>query len=71
MDKYGNAENAEKCLKFVCDLCDFKCSKQSNYILHLNTGKHNDNKLITNGNYFVPKNADETVSCSLSCRNIL
>ena len=32
-----NAENAEI---FVCETCDFKCSKKSNYDKHLNTSKH-------------------------------
>ena len=26
--------------KYVCNLCDFKCSKNSNYLNHLNTRKH-------------------------------
>ena len=37
MDKLNNAENAEK---FICIKCDFKCSKQSNYTIHLSTDKH-------------------------------
>ena len=24
----------------VCEICNFKCSKQSNYVIHLNTAKH-------------------------------
>jgi hypothetical protein len=28
--------------KFSCNLCDFKCRKQSNYNLHLTTRKHKD-----------------------------
>ena len=35
-----NDKNAEKCLKYVCDVCDFKCSKLSNYNKHLTTAKH-------------------------------
>jgi ferritin len=34
-------KNAEKCLIFVCKLCDFKCCKESNYKKHLDTNKHN------------------------------
>ena len=34
-------KNAEKCLNFVCKLCDFKCCKESNYKKHLDTNKHN------------------------------
>ena len=32
--------NAEKCHVFVCEKCDFKSSKESNYKLHLDTIKH-------------------------------
>jgi hypothetical protein len=70
MDKSGNAENVKKCVKFVCELCDFKCSKKSNYILHLNTRKHNDNKMVTNGNYFVPKNAEHTCECGNTYKHL-
>jgi hypothetical protein len=35
-----NAGNAENCDKFICEMCDFKCSKYSNYITHLATRKH-------------------------------
>jgi hypothetical protein len=58
-----NAENAEKCLKFSCEICDFKCSKKSNYIKHLNTKKHTDNKMVINDNNFVPKNAERVCKC--------
>jgi hypothetical protein len=37
METNFDAENAEK---FVCELCDFKCSKQSNYDKHIKTRKH-------------------------------
>jgi hypothetical protein len=33
-------KNAEKCHVFVCEKCDFKSSKESNYKLHLDTIKH-------------------------------
>jgi hypothetical protein len=35
-----NAENAENAEKFVCEKCDFRCSKQSNFNTHLSTYKH-------------------------------
>jgi hypothetical protein len=35
--------DAETSLKFMCDKCDFKCSKQSNYEKHLTTRKHKNN----------------------------
>ena len=41
-------------VKFVCESCDFKCSKQSNYITHLSTDKH---KMMTNDDKKNPKNA--------------
>jgi len=34
-------KDAEKCYNFVCELCDFKCCKESNYKKHLDTNKHN------------------------------
>jgi hypothetical protein len=33
-------KNAENSLKFICENCDFKCSKKSNYDKHLTTQKH-------------------------------
>ena len=38
--------------KFICESCDFKCSKKSKYIIHLDTSKH---KRITNDNNFGPE----------------
>ncbi len=35
-----NAENAENAEKFVCEKCDFRCCKQSNFTTHLSTYKH-------------------------------
>ena len=32
--------NAKSAQLFECKICDFKCSKQSNYDRHLLTGKH-------------------------------
>ncbi len=34
-------KDAEKCYNFVCELCVFKCCKESNYKKHLETNKHN------------------------------
>jgi hypothetical protein len=45
-------KNAEK---FYCNVCDFICSKQSNYVKHLLTRKHN---FRTNLNISNKKNAD-------------
>lgn len=45
---------------FLCELCNFKCSKKSNYIVHLSTRKHVDAadkiKMETNGNKKCQKN---------------
>jgi hypothetical protein len=50
--KMANSKNAEKCHIFTCELCDFKCSKKSNYVLHLETMKH---KMLTHANEKMPK----------------
>lgn len=35
-----NEKNAKNADKFVCEYCDFKCSKKSNHLKHLSTLKH-------------------------------
>jgi len=55
-----NQKNAEKCLIFVCEKCDFKCSKQSNYKLHVDTNKH---KRVTESNKKMPIKEEKTFSC--------
>ena len=35
--------NAENALKYICEKCDFKCCKKSNYNIHLSTRKHKIN----------------------------
>ena len=45
-------KNAEK---YYCELCDFGCSKKSNFDKHLSTRKH---KMVTNGDKDAKKNAD-------------
>lgn len=49
-----NLKNAEKTPDFICEKCDFKCCKESDYIRHLKTNKHNI-LIITNKK--TPKNA--------------
>ena len=39
-------------IKYVCENCDFKCSKNSDFQRHLNTAKH---KKVTNGDKLTPK----------------
>jgi hypothetical protein len=57
-------KNAEK---FTCELCNFKCSKYSNYLCHINTKKHiqsvSDNKMVINDNAELPKNAEYICKC--------
>jgi len=51
------AENAEK---FECEICDFKCFKQSNWDNHILTAKH---KNRTNLNDSTSKNAENNFTC--------
>jgi len=57
MDDIKMPKNADQ---FYCEKCDFKCSKQSNYMNHLLTLKH---KKITNDDTISPKNADKGFLC--------
>ena len=49
-------KNAEKCRIFLCNNCNFVCSKQSNYDKHVSTLKH---KIRTNTNEYEQKNAEK------------
>jgi hypothetical protein len=51
MDNLDNENMPKKCLTYECIKCNFKCSKQSNYNMHLTTGKH---LRITNDNDKMP-----------------
>ena len=54
---------------FECKLCDFKCSKQSDYDRHILTPKHQKaTKMLYNATYFTPKNAENFV-CDKCCKN--
>ena len=46
--------------KFECELCDFKCSKKSNFNEHLRTLKH---KQLQMPDSFLPKNAEKIFPC--------
>ena len=52
---------------FYCDICHFKCCKQSNFVSHVSTSKHQNGmkryKMIQNDTKKMPKNADETFTC--------
>lgn len=56
----GNPENAKKCQIFICEICDFKCSKESNYKIHIETIKH---KMVTEGNKKMPMGGQTSFSC--------
>jgi hypothetical protein len=58
--KMGNSENAKKCHIFVCEICDFKCSKESNYKKHIDTIKH---KMVTESNIKMPMGGQTSFSC--------
>jgi hypothetical protein len=60
MEKMDNQKNAEKCHIFVCESCDFKCCKESNYKKHIDTIKH---KRVTGSNKKMPTKEDETFNC--------
>ena len=55
-----NQKNAEKCHIFVCEICDFKCCKESNYKNHLETIKH---KRLTETSKKMPKNVSKSFVC--------
>ena len=58
---------------FECKLCDFKCSKKSDYGRHLLTPKHqNANEMLTNANNFTPKSAEIFVcdNCSKNFKHM-
>jgi hypothetical protein len=43
---FSNQKNAENAKKYECYLCDFNCSKKSNYKLHLLTLKHKKREIV-------------------------
>jgi len=57
MEINGNRKNAKD---FYCEVCDFTCSKKSNYTKHINTQKHIS---TVNGNKKMPKNAASLFIC--------
>jgi hypothetical protein len=56
----GNQKNAKKTPFFVCEICDFKCSKQCDYERHLVTMKH---KMVINGTNKTPNKGEQVFSC--------
>jgi len=58
--RMDNQKNSKKTPPFVCELCDFKCSKYNEYYRHLETNKH---KRVTESNKKTPSTEDKTFSC--------
>jgi len=56
-----NPKNAKNGDFFLCEICDFKCSKMSNFEKHLATQKHKTQKIKLSSN---PKNAENAKSYS-------
>ena len=55
-----NQKNSKKTPHFVCEICDFKCCKYTEYHRHLETNKH---KRVTESNKKTPSIEDKTFSC--------
>ena len=64
-------ENAVNIIKYVCDFCDFKTCKKSNYDKHLLTPKHEKNskilKILQNTTNVAPKNAADMKNKNYEC----
>ena len=60
MEETTNKNNAKKCRFFACEICDFKCSKESNYKIHIETIKH---KRVTESNQKMPIKENKIFSC--------
>jgi hypothetical protein len=58
--KMGNPKNTEKTPKFLCEMCDFKCCRQAEYLRHVETIKH---KMVTNGNKKTPNSEHVIFNC--------
>jgi hypothetical protein len=58
--KMDNQKNTEKTPRFLCKICDFKCSRKAEYKRHLETIKH---KRVTESNKKTPKDESNTFVC--------
>lgn len=50
----------QKIPAFICEICDFKCCKGSNYKIHIETDKH---KRLTETNKKMPNDSHKTFGC--------
>ena len=64
---HDDTKNAKKCQKFSCDICNFTCSKLSNYKKHLETDKH---KMLTNVDKKMPKMPKMPNEFQCECGNV-
>jgi hypothetical protein len=60
MEETTSTKNAEKTPHFVCKICDFECSKKSDYDRHIDTIKH---KRLAETSKKTPKIHFKTFSC--------
>jgi hypothetical protein len=67
MVKNGNIKSAENAEKLLCEMCDFKCFKTSDFKRHLATDKH---KMVTNGNSAAPEHICECGSIYKHCSGL-
>ena len=56
----ANQQSAEKTPVLVCEKCDFKCSKHSDYNRHIETTKH---KMLIDANQKTPKKEEHAFNC--------
>ena len=56
-----NFSTSENIQIFLCENCDFKCSKKGDWNRHILTDKH---KSLTNPNYFTSKNITKKYTCN-------
>jgi hypothetical protein len=65
MDDIFTPKNA---YKYLCNTCDFKCCKDSDWERHILSRKHlKDDKMMTNDDNFTPKNADLSKNYVCEC----
>ena len=63
-----DGKNAENACNFICEKCDFVCSKKSNYEKHLMTLKHiNTYKILTVANEKMPNNIETLKTYFCNC----
>ena len=61
----NNSQNIGK--KYYCEICDYKCSKRTDFNKHLSTSKHiKGYKMVTNGD----NNSQKVACCKCSCGKI-